>query len=166
MNLNFSKSQLWPKVSCTRTKSLWGKFGWIILKQSGSCIMSRKVTGGSKSTPWNLSFNLIMWTNKYLVFLLGVPNFLFKTGLWKVSFRSTFYNAAARVLFFLFCVPREGGGTITSPLLTFAGTDCNVSGSFPISKHISSERHRESNSVYPCKTMLSYNTERWTSAIV
>lgn len=108
-----------------------------------------------------------MWTNKYLVFLLGVPNFLFKTGLWKVSFRSTFYNAAARVLFFfLFCVPREGGGTITSPLLTFAGTDCNVSGSFPISKHISSERHRESNSVYPCKTLLSYNTERWTSAIV
>lgn len=68
--------------------------------------------------------------------------------------------------FFLFCVPREGGGTITSPLLTFAGTDCNVSGSFPISKHISSERHRESNSVYPCKTLLSYNTERWTSAIV
>lgn len=36
----------------------------------------------------------------------------------------------------LFFVPWEGSLMITSSLLTFAGTDCNVSGSFPMSKHI------------------------------
>lgn len=53
----------------------------------------------------------------------------------------------------LFSVPWEGSHMITSFLLTFAGTDYNVSGSFSMSKHIS-EKHRESNGVYVCKMLL------------
>lgn len=135
----------------------WYKF-WRIILKSSSCITSHKVTGGSKSSPWKIRFTLI-----------SCP---FCCAKLPVRHRPLVGLLEMCVLqcscpwFVLFCVPQEGGGTIASPLLTFAGTDCNVSGSFPVSKHISSERHKESNSVYPCKTLLSYNTERWTSLIV
>lgn len=53
----------------------------------------------------------------------------------------------------------EGNHRITSFLLMFAGTECTVSDSISMSKHLS-EKHGESNSVYVSKILLTCNSVR------
>lgn len=87
---------------------------------------------------------LIMQIHTYSIFSHALGVIRFQLNLLEGIFTSSATKKipiTMQLVMVLFFVPWEGSLMITSSLLTFAGTDCNVSGSFPMSKHIS-ERHR------------------------
>lgn len=100
IGFNFSKPQLWPKDFAEQKKYIQCYFGFNILKSG--YIKSHNMTRGSKSSPWNVTFNLVMWTNTSL----GVPDFLLKINLWWVSIRSAVVQCSCAWFFCFVCLGR------------------------------------------------------------